>query len=256
MYGHDAYVDATPARAHITALMAAGMGLKQIVAVSDISQGLLWKLIYGKRRTDGTRTPSKRIRLVTEQTILTITLNLADGARIDSTGTTRRIQALVAIGWSQSKIAARLGILRSNFTALAHGQTDVTVAHANAVADLYDELWNTAPPRAGHRDKIAYSRSIRYATLAHWCVPMAWDTETIDDPAAKPDLGLHDNLTGGKRVHVDDIEFLADQGLTIEQVAHRMSVVKSTIEHACARSDRRDLLARMIRNKTVQEYAA
>jgi hypothetical protein len=184
MYGHAAYVDAAPARAHIEALTAAGMGLKRIVAVSDISQGLLWKLIYGKTRPDGTRTPSKRIRAATQTAILAVRLDLADGARVNSVGTARRIQALVAIGWSMSKIAARLGILRSNFTAIAHGRTDVTVAHAKAVADLYDQLWNTAPPHAGHRDKIAYSRSIRYAAKAGWAVPMAWDD--IDDPAARP----------------------------------------------------------------------
>jgi len=185
LYGKVVYVPAAPARAHIVALMAGGMGLKRIVAVSDISQGLLWKLIYGKRRPDGTRTTSQRIRPVTEQTILAITLDLAGGARIDSTGTTRRIQALVAIGWSQSKIAARLGIGRSNFTAIAQGRTQVTTARAKAVADLYDQLWNTAPPQAGHRDKIAYSRSIRYAALARWAVPMAWDDETIDDPKVR-----------------------------------------------------------------------
>jgi hypothetical protein len=185
MYGHAAYVDAGPARTHIVALTASGMGLKRIVAVSDISQGLLWKLIYGKRRPDGTRTPSKRIRPATETAILAITLDLADGARVDSTGTTRRIRALVAIGWSQSKIAARLGVTPANFTALTHGRTQVTTARAKAVVDLYDELWNTAPPQAGHRDKIAYSRSIRYAALAGWVVPMAWDDETIDDPKVR-----------------------------------------------------------------------
>ena len=100
-YGRwDNYVDAHPAREHIRTLTDQGMGLKRIVAVSDISQGLLWKLVYGKRRTDGTRTPSKRVRKDTLERILAIELDLAAGAAVESTGTARRIQALVALGWS------------------------------------------------------------------------------------------------------------------------------------------------------------
>ena len=186
LYGHAAYVDAAPARAHIIALTAAGMGLKRIVAVSDISQGLLWKLIYGKTRPDGTRTPSKRIRAATQSAILAVRLDLAGGARIDSTGTTRRIQALVAIGWSQSQLAARLGILRSNFTALAQGRTDVTVTHAKAVSALYEQLWDQVPEHAEWRAHIAYSRALNYAVAAGWVVPQGWDDEDLDNPDARP----------------------------------------------------------------------
>jgi len=258
-YGRwDNLVDATPAREHITALAAQGMGLKRIVAVSDISQGLLWKLIYGKRHKDGSRIPSVRITKSAHARILAIRLDLADGAKISSIGTTRRIQALVAVGWSQSKIAARLAIGRANFTALAQGRTGVTTARAKAVADLYDQLWNTAPPRAEWRDKIAYTRSIRYAALAGWVVPMAWDEDTLDNPEATPDLGQVSLLNGRPmKFELEDIDFILDNDpLTIDQLADRLHVTRDTIEHRLARTDRRDLLARMIRNKTVQENAA
>jgi len=257
-YGKTSYVDAEPARTHIETLMAAGMGLKRIVAVSTISQGLLWKLIYGKRRPDGTRVPSKRIRNTTEQTILAIRPDLAGGARIDSTGTARRIQALVACGWSQSKIAARLGILRSNFTDLAQGRTQVSVAHAKAVAELYDQLWDQAPPHTNQRERIAYSRSVRYAANAGWVVPLAWDEDTIDDPNAAPDLGEQTKVNGRpERFSIEDIDFILDNDpLTLDQLAERLHVGRDTIEHRLARNDRRDLLDRMLRNKTVQEHAA
>jgi plasmid maintenance system antidote protein VapI len=259
MYGNPSYVDAGPARAHIEALTAAGMGLKRIVAVSDISQGQLWKLIYGKRRHGGERTPSRRIRPATEARILAITLDLADGARVDSTGTSRRIQALVAVGWSMSKIATRLGIDRGNFTALAQGRTAVTVAHAKAVTTLYDQLWDQVPEHAEWRAYIAYSRSLSYAAKAGWVVPMAWDEDTIDNPDASPDLA---GTTGGingrpNKFEIEDIDFILDNDpLTIEQLADRLHVTRNTIEHRLAQAERRDLLARMIRNKTVQENAA
>jgi predicted ArsR family transcriptional regulator len=263
MYGHDAYVDAGPARAHITALMAAGMGLKRIVAVSDISQGLLWKLIYGKRRADGTRTPSKRIRPTTEAVILAITLDLADGARVSGVGTRRRLQALVAVGWSQSKLARRLGMGGRNFGHLIHnlGLTgEVTVTHAKAVTALYDQLWDQLPPHTQHRDHIAYSRAINHAIGYDWPVPMAWDEDDIDDPDAQPDRGEQQQRRGtGRPVEfsIEDIDFILDNDpLTIDQLADRLKVSQDTIKHHLARSGRRDLLARMLRNKTVQEYAA
>lgn len=61
-YGRwDNYVDAEPARRHVRLLMAQGMGLKRIVAVSGVPSGSIWKLLYGKRQPDGTRTPSKQL---------------------------------------------------------------------------------------------------------------------------------------------------------------------------------------------------
>jgi len=258
-YGRwDNLVDAGPAREHVATLAAQGMGLKRIVAVSDISQGLLWKLVYGKRHQDGSRVPSVRITKSANERILAVRLDLADGARIDSTGTTRRIQGLVAIGWSQSKLAVRLGMLRSNFTAIAQGRTDVTVTRAKAVADMYDELWNTAPPHTEWRDHIAYSRSLSYAAKAGWVVPMAWSDDDIDNPNATPDLGEQEQVAHRpQKFSIEDVDFILDNDpLTIDQLADRLHVTRDTIEHRLARTDRRDLLARMIRNKTVQEYAA
>jgi transcriptional regulator with XRE-family HTH domain len=169
-YGrYDRYVDADPARQHIRGLMGQGMGLKRIVKVSDLSQGMLWKLLYGKRVPGRKRRqPSKRILATTEARVLAVHLDLADGAMIDGTCTARRIQALVAAGWSMSKIAARLGINRANFTPLAHGRRKVTAGTARAVWALYRELVDVAPPEGNQRDRIAASRARNYARHAGW----------------------------------------------------------------------------------------
>lgn len=273
-YGRwDNLVDAAPARAHIRALMAQGMGLKRIVAVSDISQGMLWKLLYGKRRhgrKNGRRTPSVRITKSAQARILAISLDLAGGAKTPGIGSRRRLQALVANGWSMSKLAGKLGFLPSNFMSVIHdGPGALTVSTVKAVQVLYDQLWDAAPPRDTHRDKIAYSRarryaanpearSIRYSLEPAWAGPLAWDDDTIDDPDAEPNLGDLVKAVGRARtVDVETIEWLLDQEpFTVEQMATRLGVVRSTVEHFCARHDRRDLLARMARNKTVQENAA
>jgi transcriptional regulator with XRE-family HTH domain len=252
-YGKVSYVNADPARAHIRALQAQGMGWKRIARAAGIDSSVVWKLLYGDPSRP--QAPSRRIRPATEAKILAVTLNLAGGACIDSTGTTRRIQALVAIGWSQSKIAARLGVTPANFTALAHGRIQVTTARAKAVAALYDQLWDQVPPHVEWRAHIAYSRALNYAAHAGWVVPMAWDEDTIDNPAATPDItGITGVPTGRpNKFEIEDIDFILDNDpLTIEQLADRLHVTRDTIEHRLARTNRRDLLARMIRNKTVQ----
>jgi transcriptional regulator with XRE-family HTH domain len=250
LYGRwNGYVDAQPAREHVQSLMDQGMGLKRIVAVSGISQGAIWKLMYGKRQPDGTLRPSKRVTPSVEARILATRLDLAGGAVVRNVGTARRIQALVARGWSISKIGARLGITPTNMTPVANGTRDVTTGTAKAVADLYDELWNTLPPRDGHRDKIAYSRALSHARRLGWAPPLAWDDDTIDDPAAQP-FTQSEQRRGGKRVHVEDIEFLLDDMplATTQWLADRLHVTKDAIQQACRRGDRLDLLDQLSRN--------
>lgn len=180
-------IDAEPARQHIRNLQAAGLGLKQITRLGGPSGGSLNKLLYGHPNPDGTRRPpAKRIKPATAARILAIhagTDTIAGGLPVDPTGTHRRLQALVACGWSQSKLAEQLGMGRANFGRMMQRST-VQARTARAVTVLYERLWNTDPPRASHRDKIAYSRSIKYAREHRWPPPLAWDDDELDQPAA------------------------------------------------------------------------
>ena len=183
-------VDAEPARQHVLALMAAGMGLKAIIK-AGVPSGTLTKLVYGATNNDGSRRPpARRIRPATAERVLAVQLTHADYALVDSTGSTRRARALVALGWSQSKIAARLGLLPSNFHLANNSPATVNAKTARAMAKVYDELSMTLPPALTHRDKIATSRARRYAKARGWLPPLALDDERIDDPTYKPDTTI------------------------------------------------------------------
>lgn len=201
-YGrYDKYLDAEPVRAHVRSLMAQGMGWKRQAIAAGVSPSSMWKLLYGKRQPDGSQEPSRRITRANAERLLAVTLDLAGGAVVDHTGTTRRVQALVALGWSQAKLGQRLGIDPTNMGPLAHGARETTVATAKAVRDLYDELSMQLPPAESHRDKIAASRARNYARAHGWLPPLAWDDELIDDPAHTPLLERGPSIT-----HDDELD--------------------------------------------------
>lgn len=180
-YGRwDNLVDADPARNHVRRLMAAGMGLKRVGAAADVSTGVMWKLLYGRPNAAGQRTPSRRITKAVEARLLAVELDLADGAMVPNTDTARRLQALVAIGWSMSKLGLRLGVLPGNFNSVVTGKRPmVTVVTAKAVHDLYLELADQQPPEDNQRDRIAASRARRHAATHGWIPPLRFNGRLV-----------------------------------------------------------------------------
>lgn len=251
-YGRwDGLVDAGPAREHARALMAAGVGWKRIAAQAGVSTGAVSKLLYGDATRATPQGPSKRIRPEAAARILAVRADLADGATVDGVGTARRLQALVCGGWSQHKLAARLGVQPSNFTAVVYGRGGVTVATARAVDALYEELWNTAPPAESPGDRAAVTRARRLADWRGWAPALAWDEDTIDDPAATPvvtepagvdEVAVLRRAAGDHGVPLtrperwELVRSLHAQGLNDRQIATRTGLNISTVQY-----DRLDL---------------
>jgi hypothetical protein len=230
------YVDAAPARDHLRLLAASGIGWKRAAMLAGVSTGSVSKILYGG---PGERPPSQRIRPETEAAILAVNPSpafLADGAPVDATGTRRRIQALVACGWSQARLAVRLGMLPSNFGELVYRRPAVTAATARATERLYAELWDQGPPESSHREKIAASRARRYAAARGWPPPAAWDC--IDDPQAVPAEGWQ---RGTETVRLPGAELAAEAreleelGLTRQETAARLGVVPASLARAMSR---------------------
>jgi hypothetical protein len=170
-----------PARAHVQALGRAGIGWRRAAALAGVSTGAVSKLLYGG---PGDREPARRIRAATAAAILAVrpdAANLGGAALVNAVGTHRRMQALVAIGWSQAKLAGRLGMTPANFAAMMR-RARVTASTARAAAVVYDQLWNQPPPETGQRQKIAATRARNHAQARGWAPPLAWDDDQIDRP--------------------------------------------------------------------------
>jgi plasmid maintenance system antidote protein VapI len=221
------YVDAEPVRQHIRDLLACGLGTRRIAALAGVDRKRITAVLNG--RPERGTPPQTKLRPAIAAAILAVepTLhNIASGTLVDSTGTHRRVQALVTTGWSMARIAARLGITRPNFgKVITAGQ--VTARTALTMRAVYDELWDAPPPEASHRDKIAASRAKNYARARGWVPPMAWDDDTIDDPASRPDLG---QSASRQAALFENCEELLRQGHTIEQAAARLGVTRGYLD--------------------------
>jgi transcriptional regulator with XRE-family HTH domain len=230
-------VDADRARAHVQALAAAGIGWRQAADLAGIPRGTMQDLLHGG---GGRRHPSERLRPETEAAILAVQPapeNLAAGTPVAAAGTHRRLQALVANGWSQARLGERLGMTPANFATMMR-QGQVRAGTARAAAAVYDELWNRPAPETTHHEKAAASRARNHAKASGWAPPLAWDEERIDAPDGRP-ADDWQRTASTRRSAAELAEEAADvmtQGHTIDQAAERLGVTRSAIEHATQRA--------------------
>lgn len=157
---------------------------------------------------------------------------------VDSTGTSRRIQALSALGWSYSLLAERLGVTRPRVGHLARRvHTHVTRAVHDQVAGLYDDLCMTLPPDRTKGERYAIVRAKAAAAEKGWVPPLAWD-DIDTDPAP---IGVRtDNTT---TVDLDEWLNLVTAGEDPTRAARRLGVTVGAIARNAERHNRPDIIA-------------
>lgn len=105
--------------------------------------------------------------------------------RVPGVGTARRVQALIALGWSHHQLAARLGVSHDMPAKWARaGGSFVMRRTADRVDAVFRELCMTPPPEdtTRLRREAAYARTL--ARKRGWVTALAWDD--IDDPDEQP----------------------------------------------------------------------
>lgn len=252
----DHYVTGSHARAHLEQLRTDGMTIKQISRESGVAPVTISRILDGHR----TRESTQATLLAIEPGRREITDETPDMALVNSAGTRRRLRALVVCGWTGSRIAERLGCSATNVNlALRKGEDDPTVAHfARTVRDLYEDLWDKEPPCANRHEEARLVQISTAALERGWAPPMAWDEESIDDPAARPaewrevtDLG-----SSRRRMHVEDLEDCIRWGLDVDGAAERLGVTKDAVAVCAKRAERTDILQRLRRNAIALHHVA
>jgi len=202
------YVNPASVRAHVHALRAAGLGERRIAELAGLHRTHITPLNHGRSRTKPDQ-PATKISTRVAAAILAVPIPgnpvaaAAAGACIDSTGTVRRLQALVAVGYPATGLGERIGVSATN---MAHTMraTRVTVRRARQVAVLYEQLSHL--PGESKRARMRARRQ-------GWAPPLAWDEDTIDDPAASP-------------VDTDGSEAALDEVLLDRLIALRASILR------------------------------
>ena len=120
---------------------------------------------------------------------------------VDATGTVRRLQALNALGWTNSDIAQRMGItgFRPGESVTRFKQkTRVRTTTAELVARVYDELSMTPGP-----SEITRKRALQ----AGWLPPLAYDDDELDlpDSTGISEIARQRVHRNRRRSEVDDV---------------------------------------------------
>jgi transcriptional regulator with XRE-family HTH domain len=219
----------------VEALGRVGIKPKRVAELAGLDPRVVVHLVRGASHQG--RAPSRRIRRRTERAILAVRpdpAGLKDAARVDGTGTRRRLQALIAMGWSLRKLADLCGISRTNLGIIARAD-GVRAGTARKVSDLYDRIWDVPPPQGSLKDHAAAVSARAWARREGWPSPLAWDDDLIDDPAARPDFGV--KVTRQAALS-EDCDELLRLGLTLDQVAERLGVTRSYLDKARQRAKR------------------
>jgi hypothetical protein len=215
-------VDAGPAAAHVQALVDSGMQRSRIAAQAGVAVSVVSKLLAGQ---PGARR-RRRVRAETAQQLLAVPY-----PDLDATGTRRRLQALMAIGWPPAALDEQAGEEPGWVERLLE-QDLVSSTTAGQAAYLFERLWDCPPPQRTRDEQRAAEQARARAKASGWGPPMAWDVDLnpIDDPAAKPDLGQP--VRKRKVPTAEDLLFLIDAGESIEIIAQRAGVRVDTIREA------------------------
>lgn len=167
---------------------------------------------------------------------------------VPALGSQRRLRALAAIGYP-ARMLDDLNGGPSGWTSQIMLRKWVRATTRDQVTALYDRLGMTPGP-----SRLSAMR----AAAKGWPPPLAWDDETIDDPAATPwtdstPRGAH--VSGHGVVNRDSLTDCAEWGLTVSEAADRLGVSRDAIEHGITRHAP-ELRARFARNLAAKGAAA
>lgn len=219
-------VDAAPVREHIADLRNAGASIPAIAKAAQVSTATLARILYG---TLGQR-PNPRMRPDSAKAILAVRAEecpIPDGALVDATGTRRRLQALVAMGWSFTALGPQVGIHQRPLGDLARAER-ITAGSARKVKAAYKRLILITPEQGGvHSQARALAR--RVAAREGWVMPGAWDD--IDDPACTPDTGPADPVNRDEiaAYRRSEIERLSRYGVGEFEIADRLGMARAYV---------------------------
>lgn len=220
-------VDGAAAAEHLDALAKAGVSRWQVVRLTGVHQATIYGISAGRRVAEETSASILGVPLPRAAHTL-----LAGNAFVPACGTTRRLQALCALGWPIAVLAERLGNDASHLAEVCRGDRRLVMAYtARAVDQLYERLSGTAGP-SGRVRVMSRERG--------WAPPLAWadeeekETNHIDNPNARP-AHLRTGRRESFRERYDNLRAL-EPDFTSAQIADRLGITERSLARQLAPS--------------------
>jgi hypothetical protein len=132
-------------------------------------------------------------------------------------GSTRRLQALTAIGWDAETLAAELGWPTHQLHRALNGHTPPHTHHT--ITQLYNHLSMTPGTSTQAR---------QHAQQHNWPPPLAWDDPDLDQPDATPAPGWQPK-TGTRQPFIDRYQEWRTLGYTDLEILHRFNIRPDTL---------------------------
>ena len=208
-HGISARVDATRAREHIEALVAAGLTHNGIAAAVGASQPAISNIVHGQRTIF-----REREAAILAVSVPAVIRSMPSGW-VSALGVRRRLQALMAIGWTAADIALVVGCSPASIQQWTKPRKWVRLTTREEILRAWDRMHMTPGPSAVNRAR---------ARRKGWAPPLAWDD--IDDPAEQP-AATHQERT---YAHREDVAFLRSMGHSPDEIARRLGVTDKAIE--------------------------
>jgi hypothetical protein len=222
------------ALAHVNRLRAAGMPDSAILRAAGLGEKVLRELPH---RTRG-------IFSTTEARILAVRPGDHRQYLVPALGTTRRLRALGAMGWTLADVADRTPLAKKTLSLLMAGaQQCVTREGAEHIARVYDQLCMRQGPS---------ERARLLARRKGWAPPLAWDEGDLDDPNAEPYMDTEER---DAELNLAEFMRLLDYGEGREQAADRIGVTLDAIAAAARRHGRDDVLDRIATRPRQKTFA-
>jgi len=204
-----------PVIAHVKTLNEVGMSNDLVARRAGVSPNLLSGLMRGL---------TKDCRRDTAIRLLAVQAGDFDEiAEVPSTGSSRRIQALYAMGHGQRVLADATGLCESSVSHIANARTKkVDASTAAAICRAYHQLAGTSGSSNAAR---------RRAAQMGWRDPLWWeDMGHIDDPdfdpaAAERPLNTHQQAA----LRREEIAHLSSYGLGHEEIATRLGMAAAYV---------------------------
>lgn len=215
---------------HIERLLASGFTRRGISETAGCSPTVIARILSGGQPTVQTRTAARLLAVHPYR----IHHRDRDHGFVPAIGARRRIQALLAIGHRHADITARIrahGSQTQSQLVLLQAGNLLERRTSDAVRGAYNDLWATPGPSSRTRSRAA---------ARGYAPPLAWDDDTIDDPAARP-AGVIGAMQTSRAALVEDVAELVAHGATVTEACHRLGKKRGALQRSLYRSGEHDL---------------